>query len=116
MDESHHAFRALRQDLVDMPVRGSHDVKRPNDEFIRYAILKQVTHGVHKYFSRACPGYGLEELVGDKSNIKSKFVGMSRDSPPPFRERGRVTVLAARADLDATPDRIPSCVRPLNCQ
>src|SRR5258708_38427769 len=97
-----------------MPVCLHHDPNYILNIFIRHVGLKEIAHAVNKNRSWTRPVKRLREFIGDQTQIKSLLVWMIRNSSKSLGKNFRIAMLAAGADLCATPKGVPWCGRPLD--
>ena len=57
---------------------------------------------------------GLIELAGNEPGIKAMFIGMAGNPPEPLSKCLCIAMLAARADLSASTNRVPGGVSPFD--
>src|SRR5688500_14158657 len=105
---------ALRQHLKQMPVGPSHHIANARHVVSRNLLVDQVAHRGHKDLARPTPMERLFELVRYQSEIKPMLEGVTRNAAESYGEGLGVTMLAARTDLRAAPNRIPSRVGALD--
>ena len=74
----------------------------------------QRPHRVDEDRLRRRPLERLDQLLRDEPQVESLLIRMSRQAAKALGERGRIAVLAARADLHAAPNRIPGGIRPFD--
>jgi hypothetical protein len=97
-----------------MPIRTRHNSNDTNNKLCRHFAVEQIAHGVDENHARHRPRKWFHELVGHKPEIKPPLVRMAFNTPESFGECLSVAVLAARAYLCATSNRIPSSISPFN--
>src|SRR5579872_149972 len=97
-----------------MPVRFDHDVCDCFDVVLRDSIVKEVTHGVHKYHFWSSPTERFAELFWNKTQVESLLVWVILHTAKSFSKHFGVAVLASGADLRAATNRIPRRIRPLD--
>ena len=109
-----HPLRPLGQHLIRVPVGFHHDFGYANNVVVINVLEKQVGHGVDKDFARVLPTQRFFQLLRHEAQVKPLFKRVPRYTPETFCESASVAVLAAGANLVATPRGIPRGVRPFN--
>jgi hypothetical protein len=86
-----------------MPVGKLHGVKDLIDERALNLLVELVAHRIDKNHPWALPPERLSKTIGSQGQIKTGFKRVSWDAAEPFREAFRTAIVAATADLRATP-------------
>src|SRR4249919_757181 len=97
-----------------MPVRLLHRRKHFTDEGIGNPLVEKVAHGVHEDHSRSLPFLRLIKSLRPDTQIEPLLVRMTRNASPSLRESLCIAGGAARRDLVATGNRVPSRLSPLD--
>lgn len=114
LQQAAHAVVALRQHLINVPVRPAHRVTHRRDVRRRHTFVEQVAHRVDEDFPRPTPRQRLLQFVIDQTQVEPLLERVSGDCAETLSDRFRVTELATRTDLGASTNRIPSGVRPFD--
>src|SRR5438445_7865168 len=108
------AVRPLGQNLIGVPVRRRHHAGDRDDVVIRHVLVKKVAHRVHENHPGRPPAKRVAKFFGNEPQVEAKLERMTRHTAKTLGEGLGVTMHAAGTDLGASPNRIPSCVRPLD--
>jgi hypothetical protein len=108
------AFSSFGEDLVRVPIGSKHDGRNCGDVLVRDRVLEEVTHAVHEHCFWCWPLEWIEEFVRYQTWREPMFVGVTWNASKAFSERFGVTVLTAGTDLEASADRVPRRLGPLD--
>ena len=84
------------------------------DELDRYILMEEITHRIDKDGARLLPAQRNHQRILMKSKFETIGVIRLAHQFQPAREPLSIAVLAARADLVATGERVPGRLGPLD--
>src|ERR1700687_4008041 len=93
---------------------GLHDLAYHLDILVRYGTLEEVAHRIHEDSTMLGPAQRFVELRRYQAEVESLLVRMTMHPPESLGKSLGVAMLAARANLHASPHRVPSGIGPLN--
>ncbi len=107
-------LRALREDLIGVPIGGKHYMRNRGNKTIRDLFVEKVAHGIDKNHAGRSPTQRFAKFLRHQPKVETLFKGMAAHAPKTFGKRLGVAMLASRADFRATSHRVPRRVRPLD--
>jgi hypothetical protein len=102
-----HSLGTFCENLVCVPVRFQHDLGYANDVLVSYAFVEEVAHRVHEDAAGLLPVRWVVQFLRHEAQVEALLKGVPRHTPETLRERASIAMLAAGANLRATPDRVP---------